>query len=545
MARILNFSLTMKNGYKVERDIAELREHFDLETVLGLYKEGKLRRWLKQNKYAEEAAQLDDLDEDAPDFTRAFCRILGVEAADHDAVDVEEISERTWRLRRLRDYTTDPYLLDLAENAAFSQSDLDELIDNGADEIVLCDGRFTIPLKARGTKYYGVGKAIAVIESDEIVDFERKYITFQKVQFDERYQSLCERSGTVVPRKRAEEAATEARQREEEERRALEQRTVDQESQALRMKLKAEKAPAILAETIGVLMHGSLFGGAKIWYWSHTADVSGFSFRPCGRNWMKNFLEKRGGTMPDEDKFGKNEKILGGVVLALSKKKDEGFTKGQWGSLAMMAAPLIPGIGWTVAAALSGAMGGAMDITRPDVPMELPVEIEGAEDNMRGTAIDIGLKTVAVGVLKVAAQKGKLPGILKMTPLPALIAIGCSGMENFRIAGQLANHQISTAQAVERMGRVNCAMIGKLASHVITGKVLTMIPGVGAVAGSALSMVVSEPMRLKMEQKISAMAWEGFDKIRPVATKTVETIMEQSRSMIETVKNFAKNMVTV
>ena len=192
-------------------------------------------------------------------------------------------------------------------------------------------------------------------------------------------------------------------------------------------------------------------------------------------------------------------------------------------------------------AALSGAMGGVMDIARPDVPMGLPVEIEGTEDNMRGTAIDIGLKTVAVGVLKVAAEKGKLPGVLKATPLPALIAIGCSGMENFRIAGQLANRQISTAQAVERMGRVNCAMIGKLASHVITGRILALIPGVGAVAGSALSMVVGEPMRLQMEQKISAMAW---DKIRPVATKTVETIMEQSRSIFTTVKNLAKNMVT-
>jgi|GEM_PF-6001480 len=190
------------------------------------------------------------------------------------------------------------------------------------------------------------------------------------------------------------------------------------------------------------------------------------------------------------------------------------------------------------------ALSGAMDITRPDVPMELPVEIEGAEDNMRGTAIDIGLKTVAVGVFKIAAEKGKLPGVLKATPVPALIAIGCSGIENFLIAGQLANRQISTAQAVERMGRVNCAMIGKLASHVITGRILALIPGVGAVVGSALSMVVGEPMRLKMEQKISAMAWEGFDKIRPVATKTVETIMEQSRSMIETVKNLAKNMVT-
>ena len=57
-------------------------------------------------------------------------------------------------------------------------------------------------------------------------------------------------------------------------------------------------------------------------------------------------------------------------------------------------------------------------------------------------------------------------------------------------------------------------------------------------------MVVGEPMRLKMEQKISAMAWEGFDKIRPVATKTVETIMEKSHSIFATVKNLAKNMVT-
>ena len=190
MARILNFSLTMKDGYKVERDIADLREHFDLETVLGLYKEGKLQRWLKRNGYTEEFEKIEALDEDDSDFKSVFCHVLGVEAADHDAVDVAELSERTWRLRKLRDYTTDPYLLDLAENTAFSQEDLDTLIDEGAEEIVLCDGCFTIPLKARGTKYYGAGKAVAVIESDEIVDFERKYITFQNVKFDEDYRRL-------------------------------------------------------------------------------------------------------------------------------------------------------------------------------------------------------------------------------------------------------------------------------------------------------------------------------------------------------------------
>ena len=195
-------------------------------------------------------------------------------------------------------------------------------------------------------------------------------------------------------------------------------------------------------------------------------------------------------------------------------------------------------------AALSGAMGGAMDIARPDVPMELPVEIEGAEDNMRGTAIDVGLKTVAVGVLKVAAEKGKLPGVFKATPVAALPVIAGSAMENFRIAGQLVNNQLSTTQAVERLGRVNCAAVGNLAGHLLSSALIARIPYVGPIAAFVLTTPIGAQIQSKVSQTVSATFYEGFDKLRPVAVKTVETIMEQSRSMIETVKNFAKNMVT-
>ena len=195
-------------------------------------------------------------------------------------------------------------------------------------------------------------------------------------------------------------------------------------------------------------------------------------------------------------------------------------------------------------AALSGAMGGAMDIVRPDVPMSLPVEIEGAEDNMRGTAIDVGLKTVAVGVLKVAAEKGKLPGMFKATPVAALPVIAGSAMENFRIAGQLVNNQLSTTQAVERLGRVNCAAVGNLAGHLLSSALIARIPYVGPIAAFVLTTPIGAQIQSKVSQTVSATFYEGFDKLRPVAVKTVETIMEQSRSMIETVKNFAKNMVT-
>ena len=78
MARIVRFDLTMKDGYKVEREIEELRDHFDLATVVGYYHDGTLSRWLKRNKYAEEAAAIEELtDED--NLARELCRILGVD----------------------------------------------------------------------------------------------------------------------------------------------------------------------------------------------------------------------------------------------------------------------------------------------------------------------------------------------------------------------------------------------------------------------------------------------------------------------------------
>ena len=384
MARIVRFDLTMKDGYKVEREIQELRDHFDLETVLGYYHDGTLSRWLKRNKYAEEAAEVEQLTE-GDDLARELCRILVVDLPD-TAVDSDEIRDRQVRLARLKDYTDEPTLLAMAENAAFTQADLDILTAVGADEIILCNGRFTIPLNVRGTTYYGVGRAVAVIESDVPVDFARRHIAFDDVDFDEAYQAVEERGQADVQQtaeetrraaeaqRREEERIQAAQRREENKRREEERRQAEAQRRAeekrkaeaaakaekqaheMRVKQKYEKAAEILAETLGVLMHGNLFGGRRLWGRSHRVGVSGFSFRPWGRSEMKKLLEKQGGKVLD-GQFGSGERIIGGTVLVAPKKKEEGFTKGQWGSLAMMAAPLIPGIGWTAAAIGAVAFG--------------------------------------------------------------------------------------------------------------------------------------------------------------------------------------------
>ena len=207
MARIVRFDLTMKDGYKVEREIQELRDHFDLETVLGYYHDGTLSRWLKRNKYAEEAAEVEQLTE-GDDLARELCRILVVDLPD-TAVDSDEIRDRAVRLARLKDYTDDPALLEMAENAAFTQEEMDALLEEGEAEIILCNGRFLIPLNVRGTSYYGVGRAVAVIGSDVPVDFAKRHITFEGVEFDEAYQRLIGGTKTAAAPTRSSSVAQE------------------------------------------------------------------------------------------------------------------------------------------------------------------------------------------------------------------------------------------------------------------------------------------------------------------------------------------------
>ena len=47
-----------------------------------------------------------------------------------------------------------------------------------------------IPLRMKNKNYIGVGKAIAVIRSNEPVDFDKLNITFDKVRFDDDYQKI-------------------------------------------------------------------------------------------------------------------------------------------------------------------------------------------------------------------------------------------------------------------------------------------------------------------------------------------------------------------
>ena len=190
MARKVKFPLELKDGYLARSNIEEVRAHFDLEKIIAQFHNGRLKIWLEDHYLSEMAEQVAALDGDAPDLAAQLCTILGVEGVATDTVDSYAIRERERKLQKLRQCTSNERYLNMVEYAAFDQRDLDDVLKNNPTEILLCGGEFYIPLVAKQRTYYGIGKAVAVIDSDEIVAFEELGITFVDVDFDETYEQV-------------------------------------------------------------------------------------------------------------------------------------------------------------------------------------------------------------------------------------------------------------------------------------------------------------------------------------------------------------------
>ena len=71
----------MKNGAEV-RTLDELKENFDLESVLGYFTDGRLTTWLADRYYDEKAEAVAALSADTPDLNAKLCEILEVAERD-------------------------------------------------------------------------------------------------------------------------------------------------------------------------------------------------------------------------------------------------------------------------------------------------------------------------------------------------------------------------------------------------------------------------------------------------------------------------------
>lgn len=127
MAKI-KFALKMADGAEV-RTLDQLREHFDLASVLGYYSSGRLYDWLESRGY-DEAEKLKALNPSSASFQKDLCEVLRVAYSEPENPDLSlsEIAARNGRLERLKLFTVDDTILAAVDRVAFTQEELDALL---------------------------------------------------------------------------------------------------------------------------------------------------------------------------------------------------------------------------------------------------------------------------------------------------------------------------------------------------------------------------------------------------------------------------------
>ena len=188
MAKRIRFSLKMANGEQV-RNIDDLRENFDLGSVLGYYADGKLLTWLEDRFYEDEAGAIRELDRDDPDLGAKVCEIFDVQYDKTlvEDVDLKSIELRNEKLAKLAQYTSDPNILNNINQVAFSQKDFQVLLEKKIPEIYLFQNSFVIPLDLSDTTVIGIGEVIIHVYSDHYIDFKKQNVMFNNISFDELY----------------------------------------------------------------------------------------------------------------------------------------------------------------------------------------------------------------------------------------------------------------------------------------------------------------------------------------------------------------------
>ena len=193
MAKKIKLPLAMGNGVTV-RTLEELQENWDLERIVEYYHNGRLVTWLNDRYYTEIVEQLNKLNaiEDPQELQKQLCSIFGVEFTEAKKVDVQAITERDKKYSELRKITADDTVLENDDKVAFTQKELQDLLDKKMSVIYLVPNTYVIPLNLENVSLIGIGDGVTVqVFSDHYIDFEKQNVTFKNIKFDDNYWKVA------------------------------------------------------------------------------------------------------------------------------------------------------------------------------------------------------------------------------------------------------------------------------------------------------------------------------------------------------------------
>lgn len=177
------------------RTIGDLQANWDTEEIYNFFVDGKLLTWCQDRRYVQ-ADRIAALSKDDADVRKKICAIFEVdyiptETSDDNSDWEPKDSDEQEKFDNLKRITDDKQILKKFRQAAFDRDELIDLLDEDVNEIYLCHNTFEdFPIADENKTYIGVGNAVAIIPSKEIIDFDARNIKFVNVKFDDAYQKL-------------------------------------------------------------------------------------------------------------------------------------------------------------------------------------------------------------------------------------------------------------------------------------------------------------------------------------------------------------------
>ena len=121
------------------------------------------------------------------------------------------------------------------------------------------------------------------------------------------------------------------------------------------------------------------------------------------------------------------------------------------------------------------------------------IDSDDMVENAIKTGADTSVKVVAAGALQVAVRNGILRILPRMTPAGVIANIAAVSIENIKILAKAASGEMSSAKALDQMGRVSVSMMAGLCAiktgMAVGASLVGWIPVVGPVAAIATGFV--------------------------------------------------------
>lgn len=174
MAIKIQFALNL--GKVKVNNMSELKKYFQLDYIIINLSDGRLIKWLRdrnENEIADKIVELSLQDKELP---QKLCDIFGMQNTFNTTV--EKALEKGKKLKTLKDYTSEQKFIDNIDNMAFSQEELEQLINNGVAEIYLYGDKFKIPSNTKNISYISVNNPVIIQENSNKTnkDNQTKYL---------------------------------------------------------------------------------------------------------------------------------------------------------------------------------------------------------------------------------------------------------------------------------------------------------------------------------------------------------------------------------